>query len=74
MTRTRVKVGLCVVVRSLIFVVDEETDGCSKGDSVLGTGLNVDEIVFISLRQGRKRNMKESDRHSKFQMKLGLAA
>ena len=46
-----VQIRLGVVVWSLIFVVDEETDWRAKRHSVLGSTLDVDLVVFRSLQQ-----------------------
>jgi hypothetical protein len=43
------EIGLGVIVGSVVFVVDEETDGCAEGNTVFGTGLNVDGIELGSL-------------------------
>jgi hypothetical protein len=45
----RVEVRLGVVVRALVLVVDEEADGRAEGDAVLDAGLDVDEILFVTL-------------------------
>lgn len=49
MARPRVEVGLGIVVRALIFVLDKETNGCAQGDAMFDTRLDVDEILLVSL-------------------------
>jgi len=46
---TRVEISLGVVVGSVVFVVDEKTDWCTKGNTVFSSGLNVDSVVLGSL-------------------------
>lgn len=55
MTGSRVQVRLGIVMRSLILVVDEETDGRSERDAILGSRLDVDEVVLVSLQVGISR-------------------
>lgn len=47
--RAGVEVGLGVVLGSLVLVADEQPDGRAKGDAVLCPGLEVDEVLFVSL-------------------------
>lgn len=49
MARTGVEIRLAVVVRALVFVLDEEADGGSEGDAVFEAGLEVDEVFFVAL-------------------------
>jgi len=58
--RTRVQVGLGVIVGTLVFVVDEETDGCTEGYIVLSSRLEVDLIELGALDEVRP-----SDIHSR---------
>jgi len=51
--RSRVEIGLGVIVRTLILVHHSQTDGRSEGDTVFSTGLDLDRVVFVSLwREG----------------------
>jgi hypothetical protein len=52
--RTRVEVRLDVVVWALIFVVNKKADGRSQGDAVFRSGLDVDEVVLVSLHAARQ--------------------
>ena len=49
MRRTWVEISLGVVFRTLIFVFDEQCNGCAEGDTVLDTRLYVDKVLFIAL-------------------------
>jgi hypothetical protein len=49
MRGTRVEVGLGVVVGSVVFVVDKETDWCTEGNTVFSSRLDVNSIVLGSL-------------------------
>ena len=49
MRRSGEEISLGIIVRSVIFVVDQKPDGCTEGDTVFGTRLNMDGIVFGSL-------------------------
>ena len=40
---------LGVIPGALVFVLDEEADGCTERDAVLDTGLELDEILFVTL-------------------------
>lgn len=47
-----VEVRLRVVLRPLVLVADEQADGGPEGDTVLDAGLEVHEVLFISLERG----------------------
>lgn len=49
MRGTRVEIRLGVVVRALVLVLDEKADGRAKGDTILNTGLNLDEVRLVAL-------------------------
>lgn len=61
MRRSRVQVGLRVVVRTLIFVVDEETERRAEGNTVFTAGLDVDGVVFGSLAGEAREETKSRD-------------
>jgi hypothetical protein len=44
-----VEISLGVVVGSVVFVVDEETDWCTESNTVLSSRLDVDSVVLGSL-------------------------
>lgn len=48
-TRPRVKIGLGIVLWTMILVLDEETDWCAESDTVLNPRLNMHQIFFVSL-------------------------
>jgi hypothetical protein len=48
--RARERIRLGVVVWSLVLVVDDETDGCAKGDPKFCPRLQMNSIKFGSLR------------------------
>ena len=50
---TRVEICLRVIVGTLVFILDKQRDGCSEGYAVLQPGLEVDEVLFRSLKKGR---------------------
>ena len=47
--RARVEVCLRVVFWTLILVSDEEPDGRSESNSMFDSGLDLDQILFVSL-------------------------
>jgi len=47
--RSRVQICLGVVLWTLIFVLDKEPDRCAKSDTLFDSGLDVDQIFFITL-------------------------
>lgn len=47
-----VEVRLGVVLRPLVLVADEQADGRPEGDTVLDAGLEMHEVLFISLEKG----------------------
>lgn len=49
MGRAGVEISLGVVVRPLVFVVHEQTDGRAEGNTVFGPGLEVDGVVLGAL-------------------------
>ena len=49
MAGSRVEICLGVVLWTVIFVLDKETDRCAKSDTLLDSGLNVDQILLITL-------------------------
>lgn len=51
MTRTRVPVGLGVVVGTLVLVPNQESDRGAKGDARLGAGLQRDLVRLVTLRR-----------------------
>ena len=53
MTGSRVEVGLCVIFRPLIFILDEQTYWGPKGDSVFNSRLYLHQVLFVSLIRGR---------------------
>ena len=50
MRGARVEIGLRVIVGALVFILDEQRDGCSEGYAMLQTRLEVDKIFFGSLK------------------------
>ena len=46
---TRVEIRLRVVVGTLVFVLDEQSNGCSEGHAMLQARLELDEVLFRSL-------------------------
>lgn len=44
-----VEISLGVVVGSVVFVVNEETDWCTEGNTVFSSRLNVNSVVLGSL-------------------------
>jgi hypothetical protein len=46
---SRVEISLGVIVGSVVFVVDEETDWCTEGYTVFSSRLDVDSVVLGSL-------------------------
>ena len=44
-----VDIYLGIIPGALIFVLDEEANGCAKRDTVLKTGLELNEVLFITL-------------------------
>jgi hypothetical protein len=46
---TRIEISLGVVVGSVVFVVDEESDWCTESNTVFGTRLDMDSVVLGSL-------------------------
>jgi len=53
MTRSRVEIGLCVIFRPLVFILDEQTYGGPKGDPMFNSRLYLYQILFVSLIRGR---------------------
>lgn len=49
---TRVEIGLGVIVGTLVFVLDEQCNGCSEGHAMLQARLEVDKVLFRSLEKG----------------------
>jgi len=47
-----VEIRLRVVVGTLVFVLDEQRDGCSEGNAMLQARLEVHEVLFRSLDNG----------------------
>ena len=47
-----VEIGLSVIVRPLVLILDEEANGGSESDPVLCARLNLHEIFLISLSDG----------------------
>jgi hypothetical protein len=52
MTGSRVEVGLCVIFGSLVFILDEQTNGGPKGNSMFNSRLYLYQVLFISLIRG----------------------
>lgn len=50
MRRSGEEISFGIIVRSMIFVMNQETDRCTKGNAVFGTRLNMNRIVFGSLK------------------------
>lgn len=50
MRRTGEQIGLGVVVRTLILVLDQKTDGSAESNTVLNAGLNEDLVLLVTLR------------------------
>jgi hypothetical protein len=48
-------IRLGVVVRALVLVLDDETDGGTESDTSLDTGLDGDRVGFVTLRRRKKR-------------------
>jgi len=53
MTRSRVEVGLCVIFRSLVFILDEQAYRGPKGDPMFNSRLYLYQILFVSLIRER---------------------
>ena len=51
MRRAGVEVGLGVIMRALVLVLDEETNRCAEGDTVLGTGLDLNSVELGARRR-----------------------
>ena len=51
---TRVKIRLRVIVGTLVFILDEQGNGCPEGHAVLQARLEVDEVLFGSLERAKK--------------------
>lgn len=49
-TRARIEVCFGVVFGALILVSDEESNRCPKGNTMLDSRLDVDEILLVSLQ------------------------
>jgi hypothetical protein len=49
MARARVEIGLGIVVRSLVLVLDEQTDRRAECYAMLDTRLELYEIFFVAL-------------------------
>ena len=49
---TRVEICLRVIVGTLVFVFDEQPNGCSEGYAMLQPRLELDEVLFRSLENG----------------------
>jgi hypothetical protein len=54
----RVEIGLGVIVRSLILILDEETDRCSKGDTLFSARLQLYKVLLVPL----DRDVKEQNK------------
>jgi hypothetical protein len=50
MARPWVEIGLRVIMRALILVLDEKSNGCSEGNIVFNAGLQVDKVLLVSLK------------------------
>lgn len=46
---TRVQVSFGIVMRSLILVLNEQSNRGSEGNAMLGPGLDLDEVLLVSL-------------------------
>jgi hypothetical protein len=53
--RTGEEISLGVVVRSLVLVVNEESDRRAESDTMLGTRLDVDRVELGSLKSAQTR-------------------
>ena len=69
MGRSRVEVGLSVIVRSLVFVENNQSDGSSEGYSVLCSRLDSDLIVLVPLDQ---KNEAEKRRNRQREARRGF--
>lgn len=45
----RVEISLRVIVGALVFIPDEQRNGCSESYAMLQTGLEVNKVLFRSL-------------------------
>lgn len=52
-------IRLGVIVRALILVADEESNGSTKGHSSLDTGLQSALIGLVTLQEGRHRKKQD---------------
>ena len=53
MTGSRVEIGLCVIFRPLVFILDEQSYGGPKGDCMFNSRLYLDQVLFVSLIRGQ---------------------
>lgn len=56
---TWVEVCFRIVFWALILVFDKESDRCSESNSMLDSGLDLDQILFISLSMKRETRRME---------------
>jgi len=61
-TRAGVKICFGVIFWTVIFIFDEDGYWSAKGNTMFETGLQVNDVFFISLKGGKKKKKDDGER------------